>query len=319
VRSTVLPGTTESLLIPILESASGKRAGIGFGVCFNPEFLREGTAVKDFLQPPLTVLGAADASQLIPVRELYSSLPGQVIETSTAVAEMAKYVSNAYHALKVAFANEIGTLCGHMRIDPLEVLKAFSADTKLNISSAYLTPGLAFGGSCLPKDVRALNYRARELDLRLPLLQSILASNTEHIERAVSCILSAGCRRVAMLGLSFKAGTDDLRESPMVLIAKRLLGEGCQLQIWDESVSHGQLIGSNRQFIHEAIPHIGCLLASRLEEVVENAEVVVLAAKCVDKCRLTSLMREDQILIDLLHLSHVEQGEGALVAKASYR
>jgi GDP-mannose 6-dehydrogenase len=311
IRSTVLPGTTESVLTPILEAVSYKRAGVDFAVCFNPEFLREGSALKDFFEPPLTILGASEASQLAPVREIYSWVQGQILETSTAAAEMMKYVSNVYHALKVAFANEIGTLCSQMGIDPLEVTRAFTADTKLNISAAYLRPGLAFGGSCLPKDVRALNFRARELDLSLPLLDSILPSNLEHIERAVAHILSSGCRRIGIVGLSFKAGTDDLRESPMVLIAKRLIGEGCQLQIWDEGVSLGRLIGSNRQFIHEAIPHIGCLLTSQLEDVISSAELVLLATKSVDKSRLASLMRGDQTLINLLHLSHLEHGNAA--------
>ncbi len=311
MRSTVLPGTTESVLTPILEATSHKRVAVDFGLCFNPEFLREGSAVKDFFEPPVTILGASDLSQLAPIRELYSWVQGQILETSTAAAEMMKYVSNAYHALKVTFANEIGTLCSQMGIDPLEVTRAFTADTKLNISPAYLTPGLAFGGSCLPKDVRALNFRARELDLRLPLLDSILPSNLEHIDRTVAHILSAGYRRIGIIGLSFKPGSDDLRESPMVLIAKRLIGEGCQLQIWDDAVSVGRLIGSNRQYIHEAIPHIGCLLTSRLEEAIGGAEVVLLATKSVDKGTLTSLMRDDQILIDLLHLSHLERGNAA--------
>ena len=311
MRSTVLPGTTESVLTPILESASHKRAGIDFAICFNPEFLREGSAVKDFFEPPVTVLGASDLTQLTPVRELYSWVQGQIIETSTAAAEMVKYVSNAYHALKVAFANEIGTLCSQMGIDAQEVTQAFTADTKLSVSSAYLKPGLAFGGSCLPKDLRALNLRGRDLDLRLPLLDSILPSNLEHIERAVTRVLSAGCRRIGLVGLSFKAGTDDLRESPMVLIAKRLIGEGCQLKIWDNDVSEGRLIGSNRQFIHESIPHIGALLTSRLEEVVGSAELVLLATQAVDKSKVISLMRENQVLIDLQHLENVEQREMA--------
>lgn len=277
MRSTVLPGTTASVVIPILESGSGKVAGRDFAVCFNPEFLREGTAVADFFNPTMTVLGSDQPSSLDAIRELYRWAPGQLFITSTGNAEMVKYACNAFHALKVSFANEIGTICSLAGLDGAEVMNIFAADDKLNISKAYLKPGFAFGGSCLPKDLRALTHKAKELDLRLPLLDSILPSNVEHIERAVETILATDQKKIGILGLSFKPGTDDLRESPMVHIVKRLLGEGCQIRIWDANVSLGQLIGSNRQFIQDAIPHIGSLLRSDATEVVEHADVLVVA------------------------------------------
>ena len=301
VRSTVLPGTTKSFVIPALENASGKHAGADFAVCCNPEFMREGTAVADFFQPPYTILGAEDPAHLALLRELYQWTPGQVIETSLPVAEMIKYVSNAFHALKVSFANEVGTISKRLGVDPREVTEIFTADTKLNISAAYLKPGFAFGGSCLPKDLRALAYRAKELDLRLPLLEAILPSNLEHIERAAEAVLRAGKKNVGFLGLSFKAGTDDLRESPQVRLIKRLLGEGCQIRIWDPHVSLGRLAGSNRQFIEEVIPHIGSLLSSNLQEVVETAEVVVIGT-AIEKEKLASNLHSEQVVIDLVNL-----------------
>lgn len=279
VRSTVLPGTTASIITPILEQASGKTAGRDFGVCFNPEFLREGSAVADFLQPTMTVLGSDHPATLDAVRELYAWAPGKLFATTTANAEMVKYVCNAFHALKVAFANEIGTLCNALSVDPAKVTEIFVSDDKLNISKAYLKPGFAFGGSCLPKDLRALTYSAKEHDLRVPLLESIMPSNVEHIERAVDTILSTEKKKIGILGLSFKPGTDDLRESPMVHLVKRLLGEGCEVRIWDPNVALGQLIGSNRQFIQDAIPHIGSLLRADAGEVVGHADVIVATTK----------------------------------------
>ncbi len=260
LRSTVLPGTAETIVVPALEKASGKKIGKDFGVCVNPEFMREGTAVADFLEPAMTIIGAADPSHSAMLRELYAWAPGHMFETSFRSAEMTKYVCNAWHAVKVSFANEVGTLAKQLGVDAESVVEIFTADTKLNISPSYLKPGFAFGGSCLPKDVRALNYRAKELDLKLPLFESILPSNDEHLERAVEMVLETGKKKIAMLGLSFKAATDDLRESPQVQLVKRLLGEGRQIQIWDDNVSLGRLIGSNRQYIEDVIPHIGSLL-----------------------------------------------------------
>jgi len=302
LRSTVLPGTTESVVIPALEAASGKKAGTHFAVCFNPEFLREGTAVEDFFEPPCTVLGTRHTDHIGTLRELYAWAPSAVFETTPPSAELVKYLCNAFHALKVGFANEFGTLARELGVDTQIVTKIFTSDTRLNISAAYLKPGFAFGGSCLPKDLRALTYRAKELDLKLPLLESILPSNDAHIHRAADMILRTGKRKVGMVGLSFKSGTDDLRESPLVHLVKRLLGEGCQLQVWDESVSLGRLIGSNRQFIEDEIPHIGVLLTENLQDVVKNAEVVVLGANTKCNQELYSAIRPDHIVIDLVHL-----------------
>src|SRR5581483_2288722 len=302
LRSTVLPGTTESVVLPILERASGRQAGADFTVCYNPEFMREGSAVEDFFQPPYTVLGSQDSAHLAPLRELYKDIPGKVFETSIAVAEMAKYLSNAFHAAKVSFANEVGTLCKHLGVDAHAVTEIFTSDTRLNISPAYLSPGFAFGGSCLLKDVRALTYRAKELDLKLLLLESLLPSNTEHLERAVEAVLRTNKRKIAQLGLSFKAGTDDLRESPQVQLIKRLLGERCEVRIWDRDVALGRLAGSNRQYIEEVIPHIGSLLSSDLEQVVRGSEVVILGNKSVDKAQLSKHLKADQIVIDLVNL-----------------
>jgi GDP-mannose 6-dehydrogenase len=310
LRSTVLPGTTNSVVIPTLERASGKRAGVDFAVCYNPEFMREGSAVADFFQPPYTILGAEDPSQLVPLREIYDWVPGKVYEVSLVVAEMVKYVSNAFHALKVSFVNEVGTLSKQLGVDTQAVTEIFTSDTRLNISPAYLSPGFAFGGSCLPKDLRALAYRAKELDLHLPLLEAILPSNQEHIERAVEAVLRTSKKRVGLVGLSFKAGTDDLRESPQVQLAKRLLGEGCQIRIWDSHVSLGRLAGSNRQFIEEVIPHIGSLLSPSLQEVVETAEVVIIATRSVDKAELVTYLRPEQIVIDLVNLEKSRRLEG---------
>jgi GDP-mannose 6-dehydrogenase len=302
LRSTVLPGTAESLVIPALENSSGDKMGQGFGVCVNPEFMREGTAVSDFLEPSITIIGAADARHSAVLREIYQWAPGRIFETSFRSAEMVKYVCNAWHAVKVSFANEVGTLAKQMGVDTEAVTEIFTADGKLNISPTYLKPGFAFGGSCLPKDVRAINYRAKELDLNLPLFQSILASNDEHLDRAVEMVLKTGKKKIGMLGLSFKAATDDLRESPHVQLVKRLLGEGRQVRIWDDNVSLGRLIGSNRQYIDDVIPHIGSLLSTSLPDALKDAEVVVIGTRGLALDELRSSLRPDHIIIDLVNL-----------------
>ncbi len=310
LRSTVLPGTTESVVTPILEQASGRRAGSDFAVCYNPEFMREGSAVADFLQPPYTIVGSRDASHLAPLRELYKDIPGRLFETTISVAEMVKYLSNAFHAVKVGFANEVGTLCKHLGVDAQRVTEIFTADTRLNISPAYLSPGFAFGGSCLPKDVRALTYRAKELDLKLPLLESLLPSNAEHVERALEAVIRTGKRKIAQLGLSFKAGTDDLRESPQVQLIKRLLGEGFDVRVWDRDVSLGRLAGSNRQYIEEVIPHIGSLLSADLQQVLSGAEVVIIGNKSVNKSELAKYLRPEHIILDLVNLDKAARPDG---------
>jgi GDP-mannose 6-dehydrogenase len=310
LRSTVLPGTTENVVLPILENESGKKCGRDFTICFNPEFMREGSAVADFLNPPYTILGVRDSNHLGPLRELYKNVPATLYETTIPVAEMVKYFSNCYHALKVGFANEMGTMCKHLGVDAQQVTKIFTSDTKLNISPAYLSPGFAFGGSCLPKDLRAITYKAKELDLRLPVLESLMPSNAEHISRAVDMVLTTGKKKIAQLGLSFKAGTDDLRESPQVQLIKRLMGEGLEVHVWDEDVSLGRLAGANRQYIEEVIPHIGSVLTDDLESVMRSAEVVILGNKAASRERLASLLRPDQIVIDLIHLDHARRPEG---------
>lgn len=302
LRSTVLPGTAESIVLPTLENSSGKRLGRDFGVCVNPEFMREGTAVADFLEPSITIIGAADNVHSALVREIYTWAPGRIFETSIRSAEMVKYVCNAWHAVKVAFANEIGTLARGLEVDVESVVEIFTSDNKLNISPAYLKPGFAFGGSCLPKDLRAMNYRAKELDLKLPLFESIMPSNEEHLMRAVDLVLQTGKRKIGMLGLSFKAATDDLRESPHVQLVKRLLGEGREIRIWDNNVSLGRLIGSNRDYIEQVIPHIGSLLKENLEEVLRDSEVVVIGTRGLDRDLLQNTIRPDQEVIDLVNL-----------------
>ena len=309
LRSTVLPGTAETIVVPTLEKASGKRMGKDFGVCVNPEFMREGTAVADFLEPAMTIIGAADAYHSGLLREIYRWAPGKIFETSFRSAEMTKYVCNAWHAVKVSFANEVGTLAKGLGVDAESVVEIFTADTKLNVSPSYLKPGFAFGGSCLPKDVRALNYRAKELDLTLPLFQAIMPSNNEHLERAVEMVLGTGKKKIALLGLSFKAATDDLRESPQVQLAKRLLGEGRDLKIWDDNVSLGHLIGSNRQYIEEVIPHIGSLLCQDLESALANAEVVVVGTRGIDRATLSRQIRPGQLVIDLVNLEKARRVE----------
>lgn len=299
LRSTVLPGTAASLVIPTLEMTSGKRAGVDFFLCVNPEFTREGCAVSDFLDPAIIVLGAESHAHRAPVLDLYQGISGRIWETSAGAAEMVKYVCNSFHALKVAFANEVGTICGRFDVDAGDVMKIFMSDNRLNISTAYLKPGFAFGGSCLPKDLRALAYRARQLDLDVPLLDSIMPSNQAHIERAVEAVLATRHRRIAVLGLSFKPGTDDLRESPAVQLIKRLLGEGRQVRVWDPEVSLGRLAGSNRQFIEDEIPHIGALLSSQLEDVLAQAEVIVVSTRNAETEPALNALVPERIVIDL--------------------
>lgn len=301
LRSTVLPGTAESLVIPLLESTSGKRFGRDFGVCVNPEFMREGTAVADFLNPCVTVIGAAEPRHSMQLRCLYDCLGSRIFETSFRSAEMIKYLSNAWHAVKVAFANEAGSLAKELGVDVEPLFEIFYADTRLNLSSSYLKPGFSFGGSCLPKDLRALSYRAKELDLKVPLLDSVLPSNDQHFRRALEIVLSRCKRKIAVLGLSFKADTDDLRESPQVHLVKQLLAEGRQVTIWDENVQMGRLVASNREYIERTIPHIAALFCETVDDAIKDAEIVILATRAVPRDELQTRLRADQSVIDLVN------------------
>jgi GDP-mannose 6-dehydrogenase len=302
IRSTVLPGTTHDLVIPVLERESGKKYGEGFGVSVNPEFLREGTALKDFRKPPLTLVGhnhAVDASGTI---ALYQSIDAPLVSTTIRVAEMMKYTSNTWHALKVCFANEIGNLCKRLGVDSHEVMDIFCRDEKLNLSSYYLKPGFAFGGSCLPKDVRALQYRAKEVDVEMPVISQILASNRLQIQQGFDQILETGKKKIGLLGFSFKAGTDDLRESPLVILAEALLGKGLSLRIYDRNVSLARLVGANKEYIERQIPHLSSLLCTTIDEVIADAEVVVIGNRSPEFAEAIGRCRRDQIVIDLVRL-----------------
>jgi GDP-mannose 6-dehydrogenase len=305
IRSTVLPGTVENKLIPILEEVSGLKAGIDFGVATNPEFLREGSAIKDYLQPSFIVIGSLDRRGGEMVAELYRSLNAPVIHTQMRTAQMVKYASNAYHALKVTFANEIGNLCKVNGIDGQEVMEIFSLDNQLNTSSAYLRPGFAFGGSCLPKDLRAMLYQAKEFDVDCTVLGSILPSNRRQVELGISLIEQTGRKKIGILGLSFKADTDDLRESPAVVLVETLLGRGYELCIFDEQVELEQLVGANKSFLERELPHIASLIAPSLDELVAHAEVLVITNGSRSFHRIPELMNADQTLIDLVGLVKV--------------
>lgn len=300
VRSTVLPGTVHNRLIPILEEKSGRRAGSDFGVGMNPEFLREGSAIKDFYHPGFTVIGQLDPRSGEAIERLYQEVDAPIIRTDIAVAEMTKYVSNSFHALKITFANEIGTLCKTEGVDGQRVMEIFCLDQRLNISPAYLKPGFAFGGSCLPKDVRALAHWARERDVDAPVLSAILPSNQQHIARAIEMVESAGRHRVGVLGLSFKPSTDDVRESPTITLIETLVGRGYAVTVYDEIVDPEKLIGANRVFLERQIPHIASLMRSSLEETVREAEVIVIANGSPGFRRVPQLLRSDQVLVDLV-------------------
>lgn len=309
IRSTMLPGTIANVVVPALEQSSGKNAGEGFGVCINPEFLREGTSLKDFYAPPFTLIGADDESTAKTVSQLYSGIDAPLFVTPVKTAEMVKYVCNCFHALKVSFANEIGNICKALEVDSHEVMEVFCQDKKLNLSSYYLKPGFAFGGSCLPKDLRAMNYKAKELDVEVPVLASILPSNRLQIETALDMVSRSGKKRIGVLGFSFKAGTDDLRESPMVTLIETLIGKGYQLTIFDRDVSLARLAGANKEYIEREIPHISQLMRSSIDEVLEGADVIVIGNKAEEFRQIESKLREGQSVIDLVRLFD-RQSEG---------
>jgi len=303
VRSTVMPGTLESKVEPILEKFSGKRSGVDFGLAFQPEFLREGSSIRDYDHPPYTIVGGNCERAVEAVRDVFRHLECRFLVTGIRVAEALKMSCNAFHALKITFANEIGRIAQSLDIDSHEVMRLVCADTRLNISPAYLKPGFAFGGSCLPKDLRALAQIARQNDVDVPMLSSLLASNRAHVDHAVEMILQLGRPRVGMLGLSFKTGTDDLRESPLVMVAKRLIGEGCELRIFDPEVQLSRLLGANRSYIDANIPHLGSLLCPDLASMVEPSEVILVGLQqpALD-AGLQSRVRPDQYVIDLVNL-----------------
>jgi GDP-mannose 6-dehydrogenase len=305
-RSTMLPGTCERLLIPRLEEASGLRAGVDFGVAVNPEFLREGSSVRDFDDPPKTVVGEIDEASGDAVLALYGGLGAPEFRVGIAVAEMTKYADNSFHGLKIGFANEIGAIARELGVDSHEVIEIFLADRKLNISPAYLRPGFAFGGSCLPKDLRGIVHAARTVDVSVPILGSVLESNNAHIQRAFEHIARSGSRRVGVFGLSFKAGTDDLRESPLVELCERLLGKGFDLRIYDPTVSESALIGANRAFVDQHLPHLKTLLVDTADDIAGHADVFVVGKVDDDVVRVVDAAPDIPVL-DLVRMPGAEE------------
>src|SRR4051812_19669056 len=303
IRSTLLPGTMGEVVIPTLESSSGKRAGAEFGVCINPEFLRESTAVHDYFNPPKTVIGELNRASGDLLASLYSQFSAPMIRTDVETAEMVKYADNCWHAIKVGFANEIGNICKAVDVDSHRVMEIFCQDTKLNLSPYYLKPGFAFGGSCLPKDLRALLHKAKTLDVQLPILASVLPSNQLQIERGVQAVVDKGNKKVGILGFSFKAGTDDLRESPMVELTERLIGKGYDLRIYDRSVSLACLHGANRDYILNKIPHISRLMVPTIDDVLAHAETIVIGNGAPEFAEVPKRIGEGQTIIDFVRVS----------------
>ena len=301
IRSTVLPGTLDKCLNLIAEY-SGKTAGKDFGGCSNPEFLREGTALKDFYDPPYTVVGEYDKKSGDQLAEMYKTLNAPLIRTEVRVAETVKYANNSFHAVKVAFGNEIGTICKHAGIDSHKLMEIFCRDDKLNLSSYYLKPGFAFGGSCLPKDVRAITYYAKQNDLNLPLLDSLMPSNSSHIQRAVDSILMYEKKRIGVLGLSFKGGTDDLRESPMVEVVETLIGKGYDIRIYDHNVHLAKLFGANKEYINQKIPHISNLMVDKLDTVLSHADVIVIGNKSNEFQEAVRSLQNSHIVVDFVRI-----------------
>ena len=303
LRSTLLPGSMKSVVIPTLEAASGLKAGIDFGLCINPEFLREGTAVQDYFSPPKTVIGEVEKGSGDVVAKLYGHMPGPMIRTDYETAEMVKYADNAWHALKVGFANEIGNICKGLGLDSHKLMDIFCQDTKLNLSRYYLKPGFAFGGSCLPKDLRALAYKAKLLDVSVPIIDAILPSNDEQIERGIRAVIEKGSKKVGILGFSFKAGTDDLRESPMVELVERLIGKGYDLRVYDTNVRMASIHGANRDYILNHIPHISKLMVGSIDEVLAHASTLVIGNGAPEFRDIPSRIGENQQIVDLVRIT----------------
>ena len=301
-RSTMLPGTVENVIIPALEEASQKRVGTDIGIAINPEFLRESTSVYDFYNPPMTVIGEYDKKSGDIIESMYNFLNLPVIRTDIKTAEMMKYTNNVFHGLKVSFANEIGNICKAIGVDSHKVLDIFCMDRKLNISPYYLKPGFAFGGSCLPKDIRALNYKARELDVDVPVIGSILNSNKQQIENVVNKIIRSGKKKIGILGLSFKAGTDDLRESPLVTLVEALIGKGFEIKIYDKDVSIAKLFGANKEYIEREIPHISSLMVSKIDDVLNHGDLIIIGNKSEEFKDALSKHKNGQLFYDLVRI-----------------
>ena len=300
IRSTVLPGSIDSVVIPALERSSGKKAGVDFGVCSNPEFLREGSSIKDFHEPPFTLIGATDEVSAELLRSLYANIDAPVHVVALRVAETVKYACNCYHGLKVAFANEIGNVCKALEIDSHEVMRVFCEDRKLNVSAAYLRPGFAFGGSCLPKDLRAITYKAKTVDVATPLLSAVLESNKLQIQRAVDMILATKSKKVGVLGMTFKAGTDDLRESPVVALIEQLLGKGVHVAIYDRDVTSANIIGANKEYVEREIPHIWTLMKDTVQNVLDESDVVVIGNGSKEFRDVSARLKSGQLVVDLV-------------------
>jgi GDP-mannose 6-dehydrogenase len=303
LRSTLVPGTVEDVLKPLIERESGKQDGVHFHVCFQPEFLREGSSIRDYDHPPFTIVGANTEAPIRALKELFGHLPCDFHATSIRAAEMVKYCCNNFHALKITFANETARLCEALRVDAFEVMDLVCRDTQLNISRAYLKPGFAFGGSCLPKDLRATTYLAKMRDVDLPMTRGILESNRAHIDHAINKVLASGRRRVGMIGLSFKTGTDDLRESPLVTLAEHFIGKGLSLLVYDPEVHLSRLLGANRRFIDQHVPHIGSLMRADIEGVIAESDVLVVGLgdpRVLDTVRKNA--RADQLVVDLVNM-----------------
>ena len=310
IRSTVLPGTMQEDVIPSLEKYSGKKVGKDFGVCNNPEFMREGSAVYDYLNPPKIVIGETDKKSGDLLASLYEKIDAPFIRTDIKTAEMIKYTDNTWHALKVGFANEIGNICKVLGIDGHRVMDIFCQDKKLNISSCYLKPGFAFGGSCLPKDLRALTYKAQSMDLNLPILNAILPSNKQQVEYAIRMIMGKGQKKIGVLGFSFKAGTDDLRESPVVELIERLLGKGYNIRIYDKNVNLASLTGANRDYILNHIPHIHKMMVTSQEEILKHAETIIIGNNDPEFHDILNRTKVDQVVVDLVRIDRPQGSEG---------
>ncbi|PIA70701.1 nucleotide sugar dehydrogenase [Pseudomonas sediminis] len=308
VRSTVLPGTVKNVVIPLIEAASGKKAGVDFGVATNPEFLRESTAIKDYDFPAMTVIGELDEQSGDLLQELYSELDAPIIRKSIEVAEMIKYTCNVWHAAKVTFANEIGNIAKAAGVDGREVMDVVCQDHKLNLSKYYMKPGFAFGGSCLPKDVRALSYRAGSLDVETPLISSLMRSNAAQVKKAFDIVTHYDKRRIGLLGLSFKAGTDDLRESPLVELAEMLIGKGYELRIFDSNVEYARVFGANKEYIESKIPHVSSLLCKELDEVVSQSDVLIIGNGEQRFAEVMNSVGDDKQIVDLVgFMAHATQ------------